>query len=940
MASPPYHASSACYRQSVRIASASASASSCVSSLTSSFRWALPLLTSTATSGDPCATASSLWRRRRRIDTPLGGLGHHPSLLSARRTIIVPRQLKAYGDTFSRSVGERSNELASHLALQSLSPSRTQHSPLLSKPVKTKAIDNFDDMLLAPQLQAALTALHVTTPSPIQQSAVEAILQHKDTVVAAPHGEGKTLAYLIPLYQNMMKDRDVYGIPLRERRPRMVLLAPTKELIEQLQSVCAVLDAATGLKSASFTSRKRAKYHLSRLLKNSMPDVLIMDPKVVLRLIRARRLFLDDLRYVAIDEADAMVSSLHDHDAVHLLMKVQKRNLYKYLWPVQTQYVFTTSYITRKLEYVVGKKFPNTVTCMSRQRMHRPAPRLRHTFMPIARESDKLSVLEHILRKHRNRPRAIVTDEDERRAHTQPHQLTRTLEEYKAWRAYEAHRRERAMEAREMGREEPESGEDGDDPEKERVTVVGRSWSERDAEEGERVHNDKRSARVAEQGHNDGAHRGDVVPEAEVLSSSDYAPRPTGGPYPDYPRASGYGGRQQVDDAAAAAVVNGSATRSRLRADEASPTSREERGQERGPAGSSPSSSSLRRDAAGVSPASRGGNSVAHRSADDLPGAPFSPASSEYANDPLTRFELEHIRPLHWEHLTTVAAPFHCPIPRTVFDEGERVIVFFHEIDAATALFHRLRGAGFAVSLLHASLPWAVRRAMFADFASGRTNILCATDVAARGLDLHVDVVINFDMPTNALTYLSRAGRTARMGRNGRVYSLYTKQQGVVVSAVKAFLHKDQPLEGITNNRALMTQPRYAEWRTHHINALARSYVSMLTTKTIPAHLQRVYVHHNATWRPLFHPQTIGTHAGVPPRQQDKIMDRIMNDAVWFRRTQLARRKGGRAKFGHRRASAGVWNNIGGVSTKSVANSEQSANPAGPSFGPPSGPPA
>ncbi|PWU83909.1 putative nucleolar RNA helicase II [Trypanosoma cruzi] len=123
----------------------------------------------------------------------------------------------------------------------------------------------------------------------------------------------------------MMKDRDVYKIPLRERRPRMILLAPTKELIAQLQHICATLDAATGLRSISFTSRKRAKYHLSRLLKNTLADVVIMDPKVVLRLIRSRRLFLDDIRYVAVDEADVMLSSQHDHDAVHLLMKVQKR---------------------------------------------------------------------------------------------------------------------------------------------------------------------------------------------------------------------------------------------------------------------------------------------------------------------------------------------------------------------------------------------------------------------------------------------------------------------------------------------------------------------------------------------------------------------------------------------------------------------------------------
>lgn len=99
---------------------------------------------------------------------------------------------------------------------------------------------------------------------------------------------------------------------------------------------------------------------------------------------------------------------------------------------------------------------------------------------------------------------------------------------------------------------------------------------------------------------------------------------------------------------------------------------------------------------------------------------------------------------------------------------------------------------------------------MYTAFASGEINVLCTTDLAARGLDLHVDVIINVDMPTNALVYLSRGGRTARMGRTGIMYSLYTKQQGVMVHALKAFLHKQLPLEGMSNHSISMTTPRYA----------------------------------------------------------------------------------------------------------------------------------
>lgn len=738
------------------------------------------------------------------------------SLSTPLRTIIVPRQLKAYGGSFSPSIGERSDHLAGHLVLQSLSPSRTQNSPLLAKPVKTKSIDSFEEMLLAAELRSALAAMHVTTPSPIQQTAIEAILQRKSTLVAAPHGEGKTLAYLVPLYQNMMTDRDVYHIPLRERRPRMVLLAPTKEMVDQLQGVCRQLDAATGLKSVCFSSQKRAKYHLSRLLKDNLADVIVMDPKTVLRLLRARRLFIDDLRYVAIDEADVMLSSLHDHDATHLLMKVQKRVMYKHLWPVQTQMVFCTPYVTRKLEYLVGKRFPDVVTCMFRHRMHRPPTTLTHRFYGVRHESEKMTHLQHILRKHGNRPREIRTDEEEQRAQREPHFLSGSLEAYRC-----------AQQQRQSHRE----------------ADLFTSWRE-----------DERSAGGGEE-------------------------------------------RTSVDEPVGVS--------------EAAPTS----------VCTSVASTRQGRD---VVPTTTGGST-------DPP--------MDYAHDAASRFALERVRPLRWEHLTTVAAPFTCPIGREVFGPGDRVMVFMRNIDATMAIYCQLRAIGYAVSILHASLPYAVRKQNYADFASGRTNILCTTDLTARGLDLHVDVVVNFDMPTNALTYLSRAGRTARMGREGRVYSLYGKQQGVMVSAVRAFVRKSIPLEGISNQKPHMTQPRYAEWRTHKINALARSYVSLITSKTIPAHLERTYIRHNATWRPIFHPRGTGMHAGVAPRQQQKVMDRVMSQAVWFRREQIARRKGGRAKFGRRSAGSGVWNSIGGVASSAAANAEQNPYPGGPNYGPPQGPP-
>jgi len=67
------------------------------------------------------------------------------------------------------------------------------------------------------------------------------------------------------------------------------------------------------------------------------------------------------------------------------------------------------------------------------------------------------------------------------------------------------------------------------------------------------------------------------------------------------------------------------------------------------------------------------------------------------------------------------------------------------------------------------------RLASFNKFKAKEANILVATDVASRGLDIpFVDVVINFDIPSNTKEYVHRVGRTARAGKSGRALNLVT----------------------------------------------------------------------------------------------------------------------------------------------------------------------
>ncbi len=108
-----------------------------------------------------------------------------------------------------------------------------------------------------------------------------------------------------------------------------------------------------------------------------------------------------------------------------------------------------------------------------------------------------------------------------------------------------------------------------------------------------------------------------------------------------------------------------------------------------------------------------------------------------------------------------------------------RAIVFRRTKHGAAKLQRQLERDGYRVSLLHGGKTQAQRNKTLVAFTSGRTRILVATNVAARGLDIpNVSHVINYDLPEDVETYVHRIGRTARAGKNGVAATLVGENEG------------------------------------------------------------------------------------------------------------------------------------------------------------------
>ena len=107
---------------------------------------------------------------------------------------------------------------------------------------------------------------------------------------------------------------------------------------------------------------------------------------------------------------------------------------------------------------------------------------------------------------------------------------------------------------------------------------------------------------------------------------------------------------------------------------------------------------------------------------------------------------------------------------------GQTAIIFTRTVNETQRVAILLRLLGFSAIPLHGQLAQNARLAALGKFRGRSRNILVATDVAARGLDIpSVDVVLNFDLPEDSKTYIHRVGRTARAGKSGRAISFVTQ---------------------------------------------------------------------------------------------------------------------------------------------------------------------
>ncbi len=174
----------------------------------------------------------------------------------------------------------------------------------------------FDDFGLCAELLEAIRASGYTTPTPIQQQAIPAILTGGDLLAAAQTGTGKTAAFTLPLLNQLAAHK-----PADKRRAvRLLVIAPTRELAAQIHESVKGYGNQLPLRSAVIFGGVGMQPQIDRLRRGV--DILIATPGRLLDHLQRGNLRLDKVQTVVLDEADRMLDMGFIHDIRRLLKQL------------------------------------------------------------------------------------------------------------------------------------------------------------------------------------------------------------------------------------------------------------------------------------------------------------------------------------------------------------------------------------------------------------------------------------------------------------------------------------------------------------------------------------------------------------------------------------------------------------------------------------------
>jgi ATP-dependent RNA helicase RhlE len=220
---------------------------------------------------------------------------------------------------------------------------------------------NFQQFSLDARLEAAIEDMGYTTPTPIQQQSIPSILAGRDLLGLAPTGTGKTAAFMLPILQHLTQG------PLR--RTRALIVAPTRELAEQIHQTAVDLGKKTRVRSATVYGGVGKKPQVNALRRGT--EIIVACPGRLLDLHGDGAVDLSGVEILVLDEADRMFDMGFLPDIRHILRLV----------PAQRQTLFFSATMPADVDRLARQVLKNPVTVEIGARA--PVETVSHALFPV-----------------------------------------------------------------------------------------------------------------------------------------------------------------------------------------------------------------------------------------------------------------------------------------------------------------------------------------------------------------------------------------------------------------------------------------------------------------------------------------------------------------------------------------------------------------------------
>ena len=227
-----------------------------------------------------------------------------------------------------------------------------------------------------PKVAAGVAAAGYVTPTPIQAKAIPTVLDGRDVMGLAQTGTGKTAAFALPILHRLMKGRRGYV--------RALVVAPTRELAEQIHTAINSLGQATGLRSVTVYGGVNIKPQITRIKQGA--EIVVACPGRLLDHIKQKTIDLSRLEVLVLDEADQMLDMGFLPDI---------RRLLKHL-PTERQTLLFSATMPKEIRSLAKEVLRNPETVQVD--IVAPAVTVSHALYPVdeARKTDLLlDLLKH-----------------------------------------------------------------------------------------------------------------------------------------------------------------------------------------------------------------------------------------------------------------------------------------------------------------------------------------------------------------------------------------------------------------------------------------------------------------------------------------------------------------------------------------------------------------